>query len=479
MRSTSRALTLSAMITVMCSIFQFVKAQPCFVNPRIHKVTADVSWAIKSFMEYLPADWETNPTKKYALLVYLGGTGEMFQQPGGNDYDLCPVLGYSMPWRMNVGHFPNVVLDNSGQPHSYLVVMPFVTQWEQQYQVDPGAMINYALDHYAGRIDVSRIYITGMSRGTDNLMGYITNSVNNAKRVAAVVPVSNCFPANTGTPGYEQQVDNLAGGFVHVWGISCSGDVPCPETHMQNWVNSLNAENPGYGRFTYATFACEGPDLSNHYAWNHAYDPDYKPAPDNKNVYEWMIQFSKSNALPIVLKDWNARLSAGKVLLEWTTSEEFNTKEFVIQRSSANGNMENIFTTPAAGSSDKEIKYQLTDNKPLKGVSLYRLMLRNLDGKEEFYPAKRILVRDGWNDQVIIPNPVIDNLLTIYLNIEKAQQVTIRVFDTNGRLVKQHSAQLKKGITTQEINVGAVQRGVYLVQTTGEDFQTAKKIIIH
>src|SRR5688572_10231083 len=215
----------------------------------------------------------------------------MFQQPGGSDYDLCPVLGYSLPWRMNVGHMPNTVFDNAGQPWSYLVVMPFVQVWEQQYSVDPGPVIDYMLQRYAGRIEVSKIYLSAMSRGTDNLMGYITTSAANAKRVAAVVPVANCFPA--GGPNYTQGVANLAAGNLHMWGIQCAGDLTCSETHIQSWVNSLNTANPAHAIFSYSSFACDdGPGGSFHYAWNHAYDPDYRPAvSNNKNVYEWMIQF--------------------------------------------------------------------------------------------------------------------------------------------------------------------------------------------
>src|SRR5687767_5512294 len=86
-------------ITLLSVAYSTANAQPCFVNSRIKKITADISWAIKSYMEYKPVDFDSNPTKKYALLIYIGGTGEMFQQPGGSDYDLCPVLGYSLPWR--------------------------------------------------------------------------------------------------------------------------------------------------------------------------------------------------------------------------------------------------------------------------------------------------------------------------------------------------------------------------------------------
>ena len=289
-------------ILLMIGLFGFttINAQNCFVNPRIKKITANISASIKSYMEFKPLGYDANSPKKYPLLIYIGGTGEMFQQPGGTDQDLCPALQYSMPWRMNVGHFPDVVRDNSGQEFSYFVVMPFVTSWGQQYSIDPGAVIDYVLQRYPNKIDINRIYLTGMSRGTDNIMGYVTSSTNSANRIAAMVPVANCFPANVGTSTFTQQVTNMANGNVRVWGISCAGDIPCTETYMQNWVSSLNNLKPGNGFFSYASLACDadGPNASHHYAWNHAYEPSYRAAPGNKNVYEWMIQFSKGSTGP-------------------------------------------------------------------------------------------------------------------------------------------------------------------------------------
>jgi len=295
MRQRNYSLVKAVLLVLIAGLWGINATAQCYVNPRIKKITANVSATIKSYMEFKPVDYATNPTKKYALLVYIGGTGEMFQQPGGSDLDLCNVLGYSMPWRMNVGHFPDEVTDpNTGQKWSYLVVMPFVTAWDQQYNVDPGAMVAYALQAYAGRIDENRIYLTGMSRGTDNIMGYVTSSTTASGKIAAIVPVANCFPSNVGTSFYNTQVANLSGGNTRVWGISCQGDVPCPETYMQNWVSSLNTLRANTGIFSYASLSCAGPDNSNHYAWNHAYDPDYRVAASgNKNVYEWMIQFTK------------------------------------------------------------------------------------------------------------------------------------------------------------------------------------------
>lgn len=475
----TRALKFYGLLLFMLALSAVSPAQNCFVNVRIKKVTANITPAIQSYMWYKPVDYDTNPTKKYPLLLYFGGTGEMFQQPGGNDQDLCPALQYSMPWRMNVGHFPDYVTDpNTGVQYSYFVVMPFVTAWEQQYQVNPGAVIDHILQAYPGRIDVNRIYLTGMSRGTDNLMGYVTSSAAASSRLAAIVPVANCFPANVGTPAYNQQVDALASGDVRLWGISCANDEVCSEQYIQNWVSSLNSVRPGYGLFTYSVADCAGPDSSFHYAWNEAYNPDYRPAPGNKNVYEWMIQFSRATVLPVILKNWTARLYGGKVLLEWTTLSELNTKEFTIQRSTATGSFETILTIPAAGASSTERKYAVEDAHPQPGQNLYRLVMKNVDGKEEYYSTKRILIPGRWTEPAIIPSPVSDGVLSVYLNMEKSQRISIRLFDLQGRLIRQRDQQALEGVSAQTLDVSALQKGTYVVQVAGTAFRTTKKVLI-
>jgi hypothetical protein len=458
-----------------------LNAQSCpGLSPRIHKITANVSSTIKSYLEFKPLDYDTHPTRKYALIVYEGGTGEMFQQPGGSDADLCPVVGYSMPFRMNVGQFPDSVKAPNGQWYSYFVVMPFVTAWEQQYSVDPGPMIDYVLQHYPNRIDVTRIYLTAMSRGTDNIMGYVTGSLANARRIAAIVPVANCFPAFTGTTGYNQQVANLANSGLHLWGVQCQGDRLCPETNIQAFVSSLNTQNPAHAIFSYATTYCNSGDSTYHYAWNHAYSPEeFRPVQSGgKNIYEWMIQFSQNSLLPITLKNWDARYERGSVLLDWTTSQELNTKEFLIQRGATSSNFETILTVPAAIASSADKKYSAVDDHPLPGQSFYRLISTDQDGKQTISAVRSIIVPGNWKDNVIIPNPINNGNLSVYLNVSKNQAVDIRLFDLAGRLLKQEHKQLLTGVTQYSFDVTALQKGSYVVQIVGEDFKTSRKISI-
>ena len=452
----------------------------CTMLCRIHKITANVSSTIQSYMEIKPADYDAHPTKKYPLLIYLGGTGEMFQQPGGSDQDLCQVLGYSMPFRINVHQFPDSVMDpNTGKWYSYFVVMPFVTAWEQQYQVDPGAMLNYALAHYPGRIDASRIYLTAMSRGTDNIMSFVTNSVANAHRIAAIVPVANCFPPGPGTT-FNTQLANLALGGVHLWGIQCAGDRVCSETYIQSFVNGLNSLNPGHAIFSYASAYCNSVDSTYHFAWNVAYSPEEnRPlVSGNKNIYEWMIQFSQNVSLPVTMKDWSARLDNGKVLLQWTTSQEFNTKDFLIQRANSAGDFQTMLTVPAAIGSSTDKNYSQVDEHPNPGENLYRLVEEDMDGKQEVFPIKRVVVPGIWNENVIIPNPVNDGVASVYVRVNKAQQLTIRLIDLTGRVINQQIRQVMPGASQYTFNVSALQRGTYIIQLNGEDIKTSKKITI-
>lgn len=452
----------------------------CFINPRMHKITANVSPTIKSYMEFKPADYETNPTRKYPLIVYEGGTGEMFQQPGGTDQDLCPIVQYSLPMRLNQGQFPNTVWDQNGTPYSYFVVMPFVTQWDQQYSVDPGPMIDYVLQHYPGRIDVSRIYLTGMSRGTDNIMSYATSSVANARRLAAVAPVANCFSFFIGTPQYEGAVQNLSNGNVHLWGFQCHGDRVCDEYVIQSVVHSMDSLKPSTAIFTYSTFACDtGTNGSYHYAWNQAYDPEFRPAESgNKNLAEWLIQFSQNISLPVTIKDWTARLDRGKVLLEWTTSQEFNTKQFLVQRAVPGADFRTVLTVPAAVTSNADKKYSEYDEHPLPGESLYRLVEEDNDGNQQVFPIKRVVVPGAWRENVIIPNPVEDGTVSIYVRVTTSQQLTVRLIDLTGRVISQQVHQTMPGETQYTVNVSLLQRGTYIVQLNSEEIRTVKKITI-
>jgi hypothetical protein len=365
--------------------------------------------------------------------------------------------------------------------------MPFAQTGDSHYwdPIDPGAMIDWALAHYPGRIDVSRIYLTGMSRGTENIMGWLTSSVANAHRIAAAFIVANCY--SNSLSDFNQRVSNLAASNVHIWGLSCSLDQICSPTMIQAWVNAVNGQNPGHALYTSYTDPpdgsityCPGGYAGYHYAWNFAYSPvENRPAQTGgKNPYEWMIQFSQNVSLPLTLKDWTARLDGSKVLLEWTTSQEFNTKRFLVQRTNAAGDFQTILTVPAAIASSAERKYSQLDQRPSPGENLYRLIEEDMDGKQQVFAVKRVVVPGAWKENVIIPNPVNDGVASVYVRVNKAQQLTIRLIDLTGRVINQQIRQVMPGESQYSFNVSALQKGTYIIQLNGDEIKTSKKIAI-
>jgi hypothetical protein len=437
-------------------------------------------------MEIKPYDYDTNPTRKYPLLVYLGGTGEMFQAPNSNTAELCPALYWSMPYRINSGQIPNEIVSN-GQSYSYFVVMPFALTGPEHFYdpIDPGAMIDWALSHYPGRIDVTRIYVTGMSRGTENIMGWLTSSVANAHRVAAAFIVANCY--SNGVIDFNQRVANLAAGGIHIWGLSCSLDQICPASMIQAWVSSVNAQNPGHALYTSYTdppdssvIYCPGGYAQYHYAWNFAYSPNENKPPQTggKNPYEWMLQFTQNISLPVTITDWTARLEGGKVRLDWTTSQEFNTKQFLIQRANSNGDFQTILTVPAAIASSADRKYSQLDERPMPGENLYRLVEEDMDGKQQIFDVKRVVVPGNWKENVIIPNPVEDGVVSVYVRTTRSQQIIVRLIDLTGRVIIQQVRPTMPGETQYTFNVSSLQRGTYILQLSGDEIKTSKKITI-
>ena len=79
---------------------------------------------------------------------------------------------------------------------------------------------------------------------------------------------------------------------------------------------------------------------------------------------------------------------------------------------------------------------------------------------------------------MIIPNPVADGSLSVYMKVDRTQQVSIRLLDMTGRLLKEQTRQVSAGESQYNVGVSSLQRGTYLVQIIGEDFKAAKKVLI-
>lgn len=120
---------------------------------------------------------------------------------------------------------------------------------------------------------------------------------------------------------------------------------------------------------------------------------------------------SNGNARPAEITLFDAIKKENNCELNWTTENEFNCKEYTVERSTDNIHFEIINTVQAYVNNNTQNSYQLIDNSLLDGKYYYRIKIKSLSGAE-FYSETRIIeigtpVRNQEKLEVnsVYPNP--------------------------------------------------------------------------
>ncbi|MDE3247493.1 MAG: dienelactone hydrolase family protein [Bacteroidota bacterium] len=233
-------------------------------------VSTGIGARVGGFYQALPARYDST-TKKYPLLVFLHGVGEL----GNGTTDLPKLLNTAVPRLLSQKTFPPKFTVNNTD-YSFIVLNPQFKEWPQP--ADVNAVIDYAVAHY--RVDQSRIYVAGLSMGGGNTWDY---AIAYASRVAAVAPICGAsWPS-------KDQLGNIAKANLPVWAFHNSDDgtvgVNTTITNVDN-VNSFKPAIPAQKTIW---------PTGGHDAWTKATDPNTKSC-DGKNMYEWLLQYKRDVA---------------------------------------------------------------------------------------------------------------------------------------------------------------------------------------
>ncbi|MFZ7115816.1 MAG: T9SS type A sorting domain-containing protein [Bacteroidota bacterium] len=177
------------------------------------------------------------------------------------------------------------------------------------------------------------------------------------------------------------------------------------------------------------------------------------------------------NVLPIELSDFDAQLVNGVVNVIWETMSEINNDYFTVERSSDGYTFSSIGIVSGSGNSTTKHNYSLVDNDPLPGLSYYRLIQTDYDGKfEVFEPrtVKNIKTGDGIKVLSIMPNPFNDRL-TIRFDLENGMQLSFELYSMSGNIVAGKELPASSGTSEIEFDqVGDLPQGVYILKILTE-----------
>ena len=165
---------------------------------------------------------------------------------------------------------------------------------------------------------------------------------------------------------------------------------------------------------------------------------------------------------PVTLEYYTASLVNGKALLQWKTSQEFNNKQFIIERStSADPSSFVEVGRVNALSSANGSTYNFTNDPGVSGTFLYRLKQEDIDGQIKILGIKSVTFNSKakW---------VVQDLGSEWRLICE-QPFTYQLLDFNGRIL-----QAASGSGSATISKPASQ-GIYQIQVlAGGVFSTQK-----
>jgi hypothetical protein len=177
----------------------------------------------------------------------------------------------------------------------------------------------------------------------------------------------------------------------------------------------------------------------------------------------------------------SANLNNNTATIKWFTLSEQNTSYFVVERKYGNTD----FTATgnqvrAAGNSDSKSDYQMPDNignLMQNEIIYYRIKLVDLDGKVTY--SNTVIIRLSKKPGVTIwPNPF-QSSLTISITTEKETIVDIKLIDINGKLIRNFSQKVAKGISQIAVqDLAQLPGGVYLIEITDKNAGTTYQKLV-
>ncbi|MBP6455537.1 MAG: T9SS type A sorting domain-containing protein [Chitinophagaceae bacterium] len=169
--------------------------------------------------------------------------------------------------------------------------------------------------------------------------------------------------------------------------------------------------------------------------------------------------------LPVNFKSFYVKKESNTSILYWTTSTEENNIGFDIERSSSQTNFEKIgFEKSKAtnGNSNEDLSYKFIDEKPMHGNNYYRLLQKDIDGKENLSEVVLINFTEHGNQISLYPNPF-ENELNIEINSLNASNVIIKLSDLSGRTIQTLNTKTEIGQNKIPISLLKIASGIYQI----------------
>jgi hypothetical protein len=185
---------------------------------------------------------------------------------------------------------------------------------------------------------------------------------------------------------------------------------------------------------------------------------------------------SVSFSLPANLIQFSASRSNGNTVVSWTTTDEFNVNYYETLRSDDGIQFYAVGNTPARNTTGTQ-QYEITDDKPIKGIAYYRLRSVDRDGKIKL--SKVVVVNDRLSEEsyFTVANPA-HTAITISAGSSYNGEYSYHLNTLNGQTILQGKLNITRGGTYSIPLSPSVIRGVYILDVQYANFHYQQKILV-
>ncbi|MEZ4828701.1 MAG: T9SS type A sorting domain-containing protein [Bacteroidia bacterium] len=184
---------------------------------------------------------------------------------------------------------------------------------------------------------------------------------------------------------------------------------------------------------------------------------------------------------PIKLLSFEVRSLQNAIALQWETAREENFDGFSLERAEGGGVFTEIAWIPGSGNSTTPRTYHFRDEAIVENKSYYyRLRSVDLDGSYEYSSVVEIVFNNlGFTVKDPYPNPVTEKAFTIEVQSVEAENIQLRLFANDGRLVHEQPAVLRSGLNTISVSIPHLASGIYFLKVQGRYYSSYKSLVVN
>jgi len=181
------------------------------------------------------------------------------------------------------------------------------------------------------------------------------------------------------------------------------------------------------------------------------------------------IDGSSVISTPLTLQSFDGAIVNGSNKLWWTSNNENNVSEFVIESSADKKNFTDI--GHVAAKNETGVNSYSFESQSSSAINYYRLKMIDNDGSYSYSPI--VVLKEKVSSELnLFPNPAVNS---IRLSHPKALNAYIEVIDIDGKeVIKTH---VSEGTTETRINVSKLVKGTYQVCLINNGIKTTTRFI--